>query len=124
LNHEIKFFIDTLGMSEKWLSVELVSEEKLGELYLEFTYSEDKNSEHYRWKVFKVFLQFHKKNPKILSDLFKIACEDPDFGLQSAMIFEIISLRDCPIEIIMLAANMGTSSIKKKAKSIIDKYNF
>lgn len=99
-----------LEFSERWFQLGLLTEEDLGALGLEYEQSDDKNAEHYRYRVFRNYLAAHRPLPSgTAEDLYQLGGEDPDQGMGEAIMRDIIGLTECPAAVLERAASSGTS---------------
>ena len=109
-----------IGIDPSWIEFGIIGVDRLANLVEAFNSSEDKNTEHYRWKVFKEYSQGNQYlSPKKILKLFGIIQLDADSVLRAAMIIEIIKRSDATIKLLVLASKYDNPSVKKKALLLI-----
>lgn len=114
---EIKHILQVLEFNEAWFDLELVSTEKLQELYLDFQTAEDTNKEHYRWRAFTDFLKSEKKfGENVLREFYRLGEIDTDSMMGTAMQINILQRKDCPSDLIEKALNSDDKALIKVVK--------
>jgi hypothetical protein len=74
-----------------------VSDAELHILGHQYESGSDKNTEHYRYRVFREYLAAHRPlSPEMADAIFELGREDPDTIMGMAMMHEIIKLPECP----------------------------
>ena len=116
--------MNELGIDPSWIKFGIIGIDQLANLLEAFNSSEDKNTEHYRWKVFKEYSEGNQCLPpeKILK-LFSIIQLDADLVLRAAMIIEVIKRSDATIDLLILTSKYDNSSVKKKAQTLMRSHN-
>ncbi|MBC8137299.1 MAG: hypothetical protein H8F28_15575 [Fibrella sp.] len=112
-----------LGFSPKWIELGIVTGEEIRQTVERFEASDDKSEEHYRWRAFKKFLASTPSLPaEMICALYHLGEQDADFGMGTAMMFDIVGLPGCPSDIIDLAvADTGREALAKSALSRISR---
>ncbi|WP_406693641.1 hypothetical protein V5E97_21660 [Singulisphaera sp. Ch08] len=86
-----------LGFTDRWLTLGVVTRERVEALDWEFESSSDKNSEHYRYGAFRDYLAAHRPLPPAVAEaLYSLGEEDLDRGMGGAMMSDIVWLPECP----------------------------
>src|SRR3954469_11276101 len=97
-----------LQFSDPWLRLGLLSEDELCALGREYETSEDKNTEHYRYKVFSDYLALHKPlSSEMAEALYELGAEDPDQTMGQSMMSTIVGLAECPARVLEEASASG-----------------
>lgn len=105
-----------LQFSQEWLDVDITTNDNFASIKQEYLKGEDKSTEHYRWKAFRVFMQSNNfLSQEKFHILYKIGKNDPDYTMGRAIIFDIISHPSCPEELIEIAANDNDVTLVKHA---------
>jgi hypothetical protein len=106
-----------LGFSDRWFQLGLLTDEGLCALVSEYEESDDKNSEHYRYRVFRNYLSAHRPLPPETADaLYQLGLEDPDQGMGGAMMHDIVGLTECPSGVLERASTSGEKHLVKAAR--------
>lgn len=115
---EIQQILHQLEFDEKWFDLNFVSSEKLKELWADFQSGEDKNKEHYRWRVFTDYLKANKViDENNLRELYRLGETDIDgYGMGMSMRIEILNRKECPADLINEALNSDEKPLIKVAK--------
>jgi hypothetical protein len=94
-----------LGFNHKWITLGIVTREDIQQIVERFEASDDKNEEHYRWRAFREYLAKNQDIPvETMRALYHLGDHDPDPAMGGAMMFDVVGLPGCPIDIIELAA--------------------
>jgi hypothetical protein len=87
----------SLGFTDRWLALGVVTREQIEALGGEFGSSSDKNPEHYRYGAFRDYLAAHRPLPPAVAEaLYSLGEADPDRGMGGAMMVDIACLPECP----------------------------
>lgn len=106
-----------LGFSDQWLLLGLVTEDELRLLGHEYDLSEDKSTEHYRYRVFGRFLASHRPlSPQMAEALYELGRDDPRPPMGGAMMSDIVNLAECPAEVLEKAAASGENHLVKAVR--------
>jgi hypothetical protein len=106
-----------LQFSDSWLMLGLLSEDKLCKLGHEYEQSDDKNTEHYRYRIFQEYLSSHRPLSASMAEaLYELGAEDPDPVMGGAMMRDIVSLAECPVNLLEKASASGEKHLVKAAK--------
>lgn len=101
-----------LQFSDQWLRLGLLNEDDLCALGQEYKASDDKSTEHYRYRVFRNYLDSHRPlSPAIADALYELGKEDPDQGVGRAMMREIVRLKECPDNVLEKASASGENHL-------------
>ena len=106
-----------LQLSDDWLRLGLLTEDELCALGRECETSEDKNTEHYRYRVFRHYLASHKPLPPGMAEaLYELGRADPDPAMGGAMMRDIVGLPECPVNVLEQASTSGEKHLVKAAR--------
>ncbi|ULH15580.1 hypothetical protein MF271_02715 [Deinococcus sp. KNUC1210] len=103
---------DALGIPTIWLTLNIINESQLKNLYDRFKRSSDKNAEHYRWEYFCDSIRTSEDLGKYLS----IVDQEVDQSLKQSMLFEIMEHKDCTEDLLSAISVLGNPAVKRKAK--------
>lgn len=91
----------SLGFTDTWFTLGVLTQEELREFETEFETSSDKNPEHYRYRAFRGFLQRNRPlSPARCDALYELGDSDPDITMGGSMMADILRLPECPPEVI------------------------
>jgi hypothetical protein len=97
-----------LGLSARWLRLGLLTEKGLCALGDEYEASEDKSTEHYRYRVFREYLDSHWPLPAQMAEaLYELGKDDPDRTMGGAMMRDVLDLAECPPQVLRQASASG-----------------
>lgn len=83
--------LERLEYSHFWLDIGILTENELADQIREYNKSEDRNTEHYRYKSFKKFLDLKPKFDDIsLNKLFHIIKHDKNRSMANSMALDIL----------------------------------
>lgn len=103
-----------LGFSDEWLRLGLVTEDKLRALGHEYGASDDKNTEHYRYRVFGKFLAAHRPlSAQMAEALYELGRNDPYPPIGGVMMREVVDLPECPDRVLEKASASGEQHLVK-----------
>jgi hypothetical protein len=112
-------YASLLQFSEGWLGCGLLTEERLEVLGREFESSDDKNTEHYRYKVFREYLASRRPLPSSVADaLYTLGEEDPDPGMGGSMMSDIVGLPECPAAVRERALSSGARHLISQVRRL------
>ena len=110
-------YLKLLEFSDQWLSLGLLTEGELSVLGHEYEASEDKNTEHYRYGVFKKFLASHRPLPAQMAEaLYELGRNDPDPAMGGSMMLDVVGLAECPDTVLEKASASGENYLVKAVK--------
>lgn len=105
-----------LEFSQEWLDLGIVDPDKLHTLEFEWNSSNDKNPEHYRWRAFLDFLRSQEfLDPIIAKRLYDLGASDPDSAMGGSMMAEVLRRKDCPLDLLRVAAESEQKFLRKIA---------
>jgi hypothetical protein len=105
-----------LQFSDPWLQLGLLSEDELCALGREYESSDDKNPEHYCYKVFSDYLTSHSPLPPAMTEaLYDLGAEDPDQAMGQAMMSTIVGLAECPARVLEKGSASGEKHLVRAA---------
>jgi hypothetical protein len=111
-----------LGFTIQWIDLAIITRTDLERIINEYEDSDDKNQEHYRWRVFDKFLDENRNfDEGTIRQLYQLTENDPDAGAGCAMMIRVLGLPGCPIDLIMKAANGDKKYPAKIAKQLLEK---
>jgi hypothetical protein len=106
-----------LQFSDQWLRLGLLTEDELCALGREYEMSDDKNTEHYRYRVFRNHLaSLRPLSPAMADALYELGKEDPEPGMGAAMMREIVGLKECPGDVLEKAMSSGENHLVKAVR--------
>lgn len=106
--------LPNLGFTEEWLRLGIVTPAQIAEAIQTFEQSDDKHSEHYRYKAFRDFLNRHRPLPPDLAiQLFELGDKDPDYSMGGAVMADILLRPECPPEVVEKSARSGRKHLVK-----------
>lgn len=106
-----------LGFSEQWLRLGLLTEDELRALGQEYDVSDDKSTEHYRYRVFVKFLASHRPlSPQVAAALYELGRDDPHPPMGGAMMHDIVNLAECPAEVLEKASASGENHLVRAVR--------
>jgi hypothetical protein len=105
-----------LGFNQPWVDLGILTGERAEALLNEYLTSEDKRTEHYRWRAFTSFME---ENPTLeaglMRQIYVLSKTEPDDMLQDSMIHTLIRRDDLPLELLKNEVESPVKSIAKKA---------
>ena len=106
-----------LQFSDRWLRLGLLTEDQLCALGREYEAGEDKNAEHYRYRVFRRYLSTHRPLPPQMAEaLYETGKEDRDPAMGGAMMRDIVGLAECPASVLEQALASGEKHLIRAAR--------
>jgi len=105
-----------LEFSQEWLDLGIIDSEKLHRIESEWNASDDNNTEHYRWRAFLAFMQSQAfLDPIIAKRLYELGASDPDSTMGGSMMASVLRRKDCPVELLHVAAKSEEKFLSKIA---------
>jgi hypothetical protein len=99
---------EMLQLSDGWLELGVLTEEQLASLAQEFAVGDDPNPEHYRYRVFREYLESRRPLPADTAEaLYELGAADPDRAMGQAMMHDVVNLPECPETVREKAAASG-----------------
>jgi hypothetical protein len=106
-----------LQFSDEWFRLGLITPARLNELEQEYRNGDDKDTEHYRWRIFNKFLEENESiSDEMMRALYELGSNDPDPPMGGSIMADVLRLEDCPRDIIDLALRSERSHLVKIAK--------
>ncbi len=106
-----------LQFSDRWLQLGVLTEDNLLALGREYEVSEDKNTEHYRYRVFSTYLASHRPLSREMAEAFyELGSVDPDRTMGEAMMSDVVGLAECPAEVLEKALASREKHLVKAAR--------
>ena len=82
-----------LQFSDRWFDLGILTSERLDELGRDFDMGDDGNTEHFRYAVFREYLEAHSPLPPQITEAFyDLGSTDPDHCMGGAKMKEILDL--------------------------------
>ena len=105
-----------LEFSQEWIELGITSQARLVQLEAEWLASDDRNSEHYRWRAFLDFMQLQVSlDPLVAKRLYDLGANDPDDAMGGSMMAHVLRRTDCPKELLQAAAVSDEKFLRKIA---------
>jgi hypothetical protein len=105
-----------LEFSQEWIELGVLSPAKLKQIEDEWNVSDDRNTEHYRWRVFLDFMQSQSSlEPVTARRLYELGKGDPDSVMGGSMMAHILRRKDCPEDLLRVAAQSEEKFLSKIA---------
>jgi hypothetical protein len=109
-----------LGFTNRWVILNLLNKNVLDSLEHQYNSDTDRHTEHFRWKVFKDYLNHKEKlTGELFEELFKLANDETDVGMGESMMVELILRDDCPFELLKKSLKSNKKSLSKVAGKIL-----
>jgi hypothetical protein len=105
-----------LGFNQEWIDLGIITTDKLRQIEAEWTTSDDRNTEHYRWRAFLDFIQSkHSLDASTARRLYSLGASDPDSAMGGSIMAHILRRQDCPEDLLRVAANSEKQFLQKIA---------
>ena len=105
-----------LEFTQERIDLGIVDPDKLHLMELEWNSSDDKNTEHYRWRAFLDFMQSQEfLDPIIAKRLYDLGASDPDSAMGGSMMAQVFRRKDCPVDLLRVAAESEQKFLRKIA---------
>ena len=106
----------TSEFSQEGFDLGIIDSEKLQRIESEWNSSDDKNTEHYRWRAFLDFMESQEfLDPLIAKRLYDLGASDPDAPMGGSMIAHVLRRKDCPVGLLRAAAESEEEFLRKIA---------
>lgn len=103
-----------LEFSDLWRDYGILNDEELLALPETYRTSDDKNTEHYRYRVYMRYRDAHRPlTQETAWILFQLGGSDPDRAMGSAIQWDILNLPECPPALIEAARTSGEDRLLK-----------
>jgi hypothetical protein len=104
-----------LEFSQEWIDLETITPAKLNQIVEEWVSSEDRNTEHYRWRAFLDFVESRDSLNEIARRLYDLGATDPDSAMGGSIMAHILRRTDCPEDLLRAAAGSDEKFLQKIA---------
>jgi len=106
----------TIEFSQEWLDLGIIDSEKLQKIESEWNSSDDKHTEHYRWRAFLDFIESQEfLDPFIAKRLYDLGANDPDSTMGGSMMAHVLRRKDCPVGLLRAAAESEEKYLRRIA---------
>jgi hypothetical protein len=111
-----------LEFSQEWIDLGIVSQAKLNQIEADWLTSDDKHSEHYRWRAFLDFMQLQVSlDPIVARRLYELGASDPDSAMGGSIMAHVLRRKDCPEDLLREAATSEEKFLRKIASERLAK---
>jgi hypothetical protein len=111
-----------LEFSQEWIDIGIIAEAKLSQIEAEWLDSDDRNPEHYRWRAFLDFSQSRASlDPMTVERLYDLSAKDPDPVMGGSIMAHVLRRKDCPEDLLRVAAESEEKFLQKIAKERLAK---
>ena len=115
---------EILGFTDEWFELGIITEDKLEEFKQQYESGEDLNSEHYRWRAFAAFVKTRESfDEQTIRRLYRLGETDADSAMGGSMMVEILSLKECPVDLLENAAINNRKFLRVAAQRELTKRN-
>ncbi|MCM3904950.1 MAG: hypothetical protein ND866_24905 [Pyrinomonadaceae bacterium] len=105
-----------LEFNQEWIDLGIVTPAKLIQIEDQWTGSDDKNPEHYRWRAFLDFIQAKDSLDAIAARrLYNLGASDPDSAMGGSIMAHILRRKDCPEDLLQAAVGSKEKFLQKIA---------
>lgn len=105
-----------LGFDQAWVDLGILSSELAKALVEEYLISDDRRTEHYRWRAFSSFMDANPAlETNVMHEIYQLSKAEPDDMLQDSMLHTLIRRDDLPLELLRKEAESPVKSIARKA---------
>jgi hypothetical protein len=105
-----------LEFSQEWIDLGIITPSKLKQFEAEWAKGEDTNTEHYRWRAFLDFIEPIKSlDENIARAFYNLGANDPDSVMGGSIMANVLRRKDCPIDLLELAAQSEEKFLRKIA---------
>jgi hypothetical protein len=105
---EMTEFARQLGFTSAWFDLGIVDDAVLFKLKSRWDEGTDPHTEHYRYAAFREFLEGQRPlTPELASALFELGAADPEPGMGTAMMADIVHQPECPESLLQAALASG-----------------
>jgi hypothetical protein len=111
-----------LEFSQEWIDLGIITPAKLNQLVGEWTSSDDRNTEHYRWRAFLDFVQSQDSLDEITARrLYNLGATDPDLSMGGSIMAHILRRKDCPEDLLRVAAGSDEKFLQRIANEKLER---
>ena len=105
-----------LEFNQEWIDLGIITPAKLSQIEDQWTASDDKNPEHYRWRAFLDFIKSKDSLDAMTARrLYNLGASDPDSGMGGSIMAHILRRQDCPEELLHKAVASEEKFLQKIA---------
>ena len=105
-----------LEFSQEWIDLGIITPAKLKQLEAKWATGEDTNTEHYRWGAFLDFIESKESlDENTARALYNLGANDPDGVMGSSIMAHVLRRKDCPNDLLELAAKSAEKFLRKIA---------
>ena len=106
-----------LQFTQEWIDLGIITPDKLDELEREWQSSDDRNTEHYRWRAFVNFMQSKASlDDNVLRRLYRLGANDADPAMGGSIMADVLRRHDCPEDLWRQATESGKNFLRKIAQ--------
>ena len=110
-----------LDFNQEWIDLGIIPQAQLDRIETEWLTSDDRNSEHYRWRAFLDFMQLQiSLDSSIARRLYQLGARDPDAAMGGSMMAHILRREDCPEDLLRDAALSDQKFLRKIASERLE----
>ena len=105
-----------LEFSQEWVALGIITPAKLKQFEAEWAIGEDRNTEHYRWRAFRDFIEVKESlDDNTAMALYNLGANDPDGAMGGSIMANVLRRKDCPKDLLELAAKSEEQFLRKIA---------
>jgi hypothetical protein len=105
-----------LESNQEWINLGIITPANLSQIEAEWATSDDRNTEHYRWRAFLNFIQSKDFLDEITARrLYHLGASDPDSSMGGSIMAHILRRKDCPEDLLYAAAKSEEKFLQKIA---------
>ena len=107
-------FADKIGFTPEWFQLGVVNADLVLRYEREWQASDDRHSEHYRYRAFRDYLNKARPLSEVqCAQMLELGDADPDLSLGGSIMADILKLPECPQSILRDALSSDRSHIVK-----------
>jgi hypothetical protein len=108
----MQFDETSFQFTPRWYALGIATQQRVAALEAIWADSEDRSPEHYRWRAFKEFLAEQRPLGRSLAvALYDLGAEESDRAMGESIMHEIVSLPECPTEVLERARAFASSMV-------------
>jgi hypothetical protein len=112
-------FAEQLGFTPAWFATGVVNDEILARIKVAWDESDDRNTEHYRWRAFCEFLDRQPSlSAALVTELYALGDSDPDPSMGGCMMARVLGTPACPRALIDAARRSNRTHVAKIAERL------
>jgi hypothetical protein len=105
-----------LEFNQEWIDLGIITPANLNKIEAEWAASDDRNTEHYRWRAFLAFIRSKDSLDEITARrLYDLGGSDPDSTMGGSIMAHILRRKDCPEDLLHAAAGSEEKFLQKIA---------